>query len=68
LGAKTGGIGVFNLPAIHLKLLPCLASQNRRCPIAFKAGKNRDGYFTCDDLIEQVNEAFSKRGKYDCLP
>jgi hypothetical protein len=25
--------------------------------IVFKAGKNRDGYFNCDDLIEQVDKA-----------
>jgi hypothetical protein len=25
--------------------------------IVFKAGKNRDGYFSCDDLMRQVENA-----------
>ncbi|KAG6844251.1 hypothetical protein H0H87_008423 [Tephrocybe sp. NHM501043] len=29
----------------------------REARIIFKAGKNYDGYFTADDLIEQVNKA-----------
>jgi hypothetical protein len=37
-----------------------LAQQSDLCRsarIVFKAGKNRDGYFNCDDLIEQVDKA-----------
>jgi hypothetical protein len=36
------------------------AHQSNHCRsahIIFKAGKNQDGYFTCDDLIEQVDKA-----------
>ena len=37
-----------------------LAHQSNHCRsarIVFKAGKNQDGYFTCNDLIEQVDKA-----------
>lgn len=40
--------------------LPKQADKNSHCRearILFRAGKNRDGYFDCDDLIRQVDRA-----------
>jgi hypothetical protein len=36
-----------------------LTFQNSEARVFFKAGKNRDGYFDADDLLQQVDDTIN---------
>ena len=43
---------------VHNQRFTVECCSNSAC-ILFKAGKNHDGYFNCDDLLKQVDKAIN---------
>src|SRR5258708_9345504 len=50
-------MGTSKARPVHCLTFSGILTSTREARLVFKAGKNRDGYFTGDDLLAQVDNA-----------